>query len=40
MDKAVLKEREAKAGINSFQRIITSLRKEEIGKSQKLSILE
>jgi hypothetical protein len=40
MDKAVLKEREAKAARNSFQRIITSLQKEETGKSQKLSISE
>ena len=31
---------EAKAVRNSFQNIITTLQKEEIGKSQKLSILE
>jgi predicted transcriptional regulator len=40
MDKAVQKEREAKTIRNSFQKIITALQKEEIGNSQKLSILE
>jgi hypothetical protein len=40
MDKAVQKEREAKTVRNSFQKIITALQKEEIGNSQKLSILE
>jgi hypothetical protein len=40
MDKAVQKEREAKAARNSFQKIITALQKEETGKSQKLSISE
>ena len=40
MDKAVQKEREAKEARNSFQKIITSLQKEEAGKSQRLSISE
>jgi hypothetical protein len=40
MDKAMQKEREAKAVRNSFQKIITALQKEETGKSQKLSISE
>jgi chromosome segregation ATPase len=40
MEKVVQKEREAKAARNSFQKIITSLQKEEIGKNQKLSISE
>jgi chromosome segregation ATPase len=38
LDKAVQKEREAKAARNSFQKIITALQKEETEKSQKLSI--
>jgi hypothetical protein len=37
---AVLKEMEAKAVRDSFQRILTALQKEEIGQSQKLSIPE
>jgi hypothetical protein len=40
MEKVVKKEREAKAARNSFQKIITSLQKEETGKTQKLSISE
>jgi hypothetical protein len=40
MEKVVQKEREAKAARNSFQKIITSLQKEETGKTQKLSISE
>jgi len=40
MEKVVQKEKEAKAARNSFQKIITSLQKEENGKSQKLSISE
>jgi CRISPR/Cas system-associated endoribonuclease Cas2 len=40
LDEAVLKEMEAKAVRNSFQKILTALQKEEIGKSQKLSIAE
>jgi hypothetical protein len=40
MDKAVQKEREAKAVRNSFQKIITALQKEETGKSQNLPISE
>jgi hypothetical protein len=36
----VLKEMEAKAVRNSFQKILTASQKEEIGKSQKLSIAE
>jgi hypothetical protein len=40
MEKVVQKEKEAKAARNSFQKIITSLQKEEAGKSQKLSISE
>jgi hypothetical protein len=40
MDKAVQKEREAKAVRNSFQKMITSLQKEETGKSQNLPISE
>jgi hypothetical protein len=38
--KVVKKEKEAKATRNSFQKIITSLQKEEAGKLQKLSISE
>ena len=37
---AVLKEMEAKVVRDSFQRILSALQKEEIGKSQKLSIPE
>jgi hypothetical protein len=40
MEKVVQKEREAKAARNSFQKVITSLQKEEIGKTQKLPISE
>ena len=40
MEKVVQKEREAKAARNSFQKVLTSLQKEEIGKNQKLSISE
>ena len=40
MDKAVQKEKEAKAARNYFQKMITSLQKEEAGKLQKLSISE
>jgi hypothetical protein len=40
MEKVVQKEREAKEARNSFQKVITSLQKEEIGKAQKLPILE
>jgi hypothetical protein len=40
MEKVVQKEREAKAARNSFQKVITSLQKEETGKTQKLSISE
>jgi hypothetical protein len=40
MEKVVQKEREAKAARNSFQKVITSLQKEEIGKAQKLPISE
>jgi hypothetical protein len=40
LDVAVLKEMEAKAVRDSFQRILTALQKEEIGQSQKLSIPE
>jgi hypothetical protein len=40
MEKIVQKEREAKAARNSFPKIITSLQKEETGKTQKLSISE
>jgi hypothetical protein len=40
MDKVGLKEMEAKAVRNSFQKMITALQNEEIEKSQKLSILE
>jgi hypothetical protein len=40
MEKVVQKEKEAKATRNSFQKIITSLQKEEAGKLQKLSISE
>jgi hypothetical protein len=40
LDEAMLKEMEAKAVRNSFQKILTALQKEEIGKSQKLSIAE
>jgi DNA repair exonuclease SbcCD ATPase subunit len=40
MEKVVQKEREAKATRNSFQKVITSLQKEEIGKTQKLPISE
>jgi hypothetical protein len=37
---AVLKEMEAKAVRNSFQKILTALQEEEIGQSQRLSISE
>jgi hypothetical protein len=40
MEKVVQKEREAKVARNSFQKVITSLQKEETGKTQKLSISE
>jgi hypothetical protein len=40
MERVVQKEREAKATRNSFQMIITSLQKEEIGKTQRLPISE
>jgi len=40
MDKAIQKESEAKAVRNSFQKIITALQKEEIGKPQRLSMSE
>ena len=40
MDEAALKEMEAKAVRNSFQKILTALQKEEIGGSKKLSISE
>jgi hypothetical protein len=40
LDVAVLKEMEAKAVRDSFQRILTTLQKAEIGQSQKLSIPE
>jgi hypothetical protein len=40
LDEVMLKEMEAKAVRNSFQKILTALQKEEIGKSPKLSILE
>jgi len=40
MEKVLQKEREVKTVRNSFQKIITSLQKEETGKSQKLSISE
>jgi chromosome segregation ATPase len=40
MEKVLQKEREAKTVRNSFQKIITSLQKEETRKSQKLSISE
>jgi hypothetical protein len=40
MEKVVQKEREAKAARNSFQKVITSLQKEEMGKTQKLPISE
>jgi hypothetical protein len=40
MEMVVQKEREAKATRNSFQKVITSLQKEETGKTQKLSISE
>jgi hypothetical protein len=40
MDKAIQKESEAKEVRNSFQQLITALQKEEIGKSQKLSMSE
>jgi hypothetical protein len=40
MEQVVQKEREAKAARNSFQKVITSLRKEETGKTQELSISE
>ena len=38
MDKAIQKEREAKAERNSFQKMITALQKGEMGKSQNLPI--
>jgi hypothetical protein len=40
MDEVGQKEMEAKAVRNSFQKMITALQNEEIGKSQKLSISE
>jgi hypothetical protein len=40
MDKVGIKEMEAKAVRNSFQKMITALQNEEIEKSQKLSISE
>jgi hypothetical protein len=40
LDVAVLKEMEAKAVRNSFQKILTALQEEEIGQSQRLSISE
>ena len=40
MDEVGKKEMEAKAVRNSFQKMITALQNEEIGKSQKLSISE
>jgi hypothetical protein len=40
MEKVLQKEREAKTVRNSFQKIITSLQKEETRKSHKLSISE
>jgi hypothetical protein len=40
LDVAVLKEMEAKAVRDSFRRILTTLQKAEIGRSQKLSIPE
>jgi hypothetical protein len=40
MEKVFQKEREAKAARNTFQKVVASSQKEEIGKTHKLSISE